>query len=89
MDLNVFGVGNNKGYRYVLVVNNKFSKIGWTVSIRNKKAIPKKVSFENILITSEEKPSLIETDDGEEIRNEVFTNFLNKTSLEDSLEIHL
>ena len=31
LDLEDYGPENNKNYRYVLVVNDNFSKFGWTV----------------------------------------------------------
>ena len=49
-DLNDYDPKNNKGYRYILVVKDKFSKFGWTVPLNNKSAqTKKKDSFENIL----------------------------------------
>ena len=52
LDLKVYGPKNNRGYRYVLVVIDNFSKFGWTVSLKNKNAQKIKDSFENILIGS-------------------------------------
>ena len=34
LDLKDYGVGNNRGYRYVLVVIDNFSKFGWTVPLK-------------------------------------------------------
>ena len=62
INLRVYGVENNKVYRNVLVVNDNFSKIGWTVAIRNNSAITMKDSFENILLNSKRKPNLNESD---------------------------
>ena len=36
LDLKDYGVGNNRGYRYVLVIINNFSKVGWTISLKKK-----------------------------------------------------
>ena len=52
LDLKDYGPGNNRGYRYVLVVIDNFSKFGWTVPRKNKNAQTIKDSFENILISS-------------------------------------
>ena len=38
LDMNDYGIKNNKGYRYILVVIDKFSKIGWTIPLKNKYA---------------------------------------------------
>ena len=49
LDLKDYGPKNNRGYRYVLVVFDNFSKFGCTVPLKNKKAQTIKDSFENIL----------------------------------------
>ena len=36
LDLKDYGPENNRGYRYVLVVIDSFSKYGWTVPPKNK-----------------------------------------------------
>ena len=66
LDLKDYGPENNRGYRYVLVTIDNFSKFGWTVPIKNKNAQTIKDSFENILISSRRKPNLIESDRGKE-----------------------
>ena len=81
LDLKDYGPGNNKGYRYVLVTIDNFSKFGWTISLKNKKAQTLKDSFENILITSKRKPGLIETDRGKEFYNNIFQDYLNKNNI--------
>ena len=81
LDLKDYGSGNNKGYRYVLVTIDNFSKFGWTIPLKNKNAQTIKDSFENILISSKRKPNLIETDRGKEFYNNIFQDFLNKTNI--------
>ena len=78
LDLKDCGPENNRGYRYVLVTIDNFSKHGWTIPLKNKNAQTIKDSFENILITSKRKPNLIETDHGKEFYNNIFQDFLNK-----------
>ena len=51
-DLKDYGPEDNKGYRYVLVILDDYSKLGWTVLLKNKNAQTIKDSFENILISS-------------------------------------
>ena len=63
LDLKDYGHKNNRGYRYVLVIIDNFSKFGWTFPIK-KNAITIKDSVENILISSKRKPNLIESDRG-------------------------
>ena len=81
LDLKDYGPENNRGYRYVLVTIDNFSKFGWTVPLKNKNAQTIKNSFENILISSKRKPNLIETDRGKEIYNNIFQDYLNKNKI--------
>ena len=81
LDLKDYGSENNKGYRYVLVTIDNFSKFGWTVPLKNKNAQTIKDSFENILISSKRKPNLIESDRGKEFYNNIFQDFLDKNNI--------
>ena len=81
LDLKDYGPKNNRGYRYVLVIIDNFSKFGWTIPLKNKNAQTIKDSFENILTSSKRKPNLIETDRGKEFYNNIFQDFLNKNNI--------
>ena len=81
LDLKDYGLKNNRGYRYVLVTIDNFSKYGWTVPLKNKNAQTIKDSFENILICSKRKPNLIETDRGKDFYNNTFQDFLNNNNI--------
>ena len=81
LDLKDYGPENNRGYRFVLVIIDNFSKFGWTIALKNKKALTIKDSFENILINSNRKPDLIESDRGKEFYNNIFQDFLNKNDI--------
>ena len=77
LDLKDYGTENNRGYRYVLVIIDNFSKFGWTIPLKeNAQTI--KDSFENIIMNSKRKPNLIESDRGKEFYNNIFQDFLNK-----------
>ena len=76
-----YGPTNNRGYRYVLVTIDNFSKYGWTLPLKNKNAQTIKDSFENILISSKRKPYLMETDRGKEIYNNIFQSFLKTNNM--------
>ena len=80
LDLKDYGPENNRGYRYVLVTIDNFSKFGWTIPLKNKNAQTIKDSFENILINSKRKPNLIESDRGKEFYNNIFQDCLNKNN---------
>ena len=64
LDLYGYGSKNNRGFRYVLVVIDNFSKFGCTIVIRNKNAQTKTNFFENMLKSDRRKPNLVGTDDG-------------------------
>ena len=81
LDLKDYGPKNNRGYRYVLVTIDNFSKFGWTIPLKNKNAQTIKDSFENILTNSKRKPNLIESDRGKEFYNNIFQDFLNKNNI--------
>ena len=81
LDLKDYGPKNNRGYRYVLVIIDIFSKFGWTVPLKNKNAQTIKDSFENILISSKRKPNLIESDRGKEFYNKIFQDFSNQNNI--------
>ena len=81
LDLKDYGPENNRGYRYVLVIIDIFSKYGWTIPLKNKNAQIIKDSFENILISSKRNPNLIESDRGKEFYNNIFQDFLNKNDI--------
>ena len=81
LDLKDYGPENNRGYRYVLVTIDNFSKFGWTTPLKNKNAQTIKDSFENILINSKRKPNLIEIHRGKEFYNNTFQDFLNKNDI--------
>ena len=81
LDLKDYGPKNNRGYRYVLVVIDNFSKYGWTIPLKNKNDQITKDSFEKILISSKRKPNLIESHRGKEFYNNIFQDFLNKNNI--------
>ena len=81
LDIKDYGPENNRGYRYVLVIIDNFSKFGWTIPLKNKNAQTIKDSFENILINSKRSPNLIESDRGKEFYNNIFQDFLNKNNI--------
>ena len=79
LDLKDYGPESRRRYRCVLVIIDNFSKFGWTVPLKNKKAQTIKDSFESILIGSK-KPGLIERDRGKEFYNNFFQNFLDNNN---------
>ena len=81
LDLKDYGSENNRGYRYVLVIIDNFSKFGWTVPLKNKNGQTIKDSFEKFIISSKRKPNLIESDCGKEFYNNIFQSLLNNNNI--------
>ena len=82
LDLIDYGPENLRGYRYVFVVLDNFSKVFWNVPRKNRNAQTIKDFFETILLFSKIKPNLIETNDGGDFVNKVFTDLLSKIKIE-------
>ena len=80
-DMNDYGPKNNRGYRYILVVIDNFSKFGWTIPLKNKYAQSITDAFSEIIKSSNRKPNLLETDDGKEYVNKIFNEFLNNNKI--------
>ena len=76
LDINDYGIKNNKGYRYNLVIIENFSKFSWTIPLKDKYAQSITDAFSQIIKTSRRKPNLLETDDGKEYVNKIFNAFL-------------
>ena len=81
LDLKDYCTENNRGYRYVLVVNDNFSKLGWPVFSKNKKDQTMKDSLKIILLTSRVKQKLIETVRGKELFNSICQTFPSNSIL--------
>ena len=81
LDMKDYGIKNNKGYRYILVVFDNFSKFGWTIPLKNKYAQSKTDEISQTIKTSRRKPNLLETDDGKEYVNKIFNEFLNNHNI--------
>ena len=81
LDLKDYGPENNRGYRYVLVIIDNFSKFGWTVASKNINALSINDSFESIIKSSKRKPNLIESDRDKGFYSNIFQDFLNKNNI--------
>ena len=72
LNLKDYGPENFRGYRYVLVFIDSFSKFDWTVPHKDNNAQTRKYSSEKFSITSKTKVNLIETDRRKETCKSVF-----------------
>ena len=81
LDMNDYNPKKNKGYRYILVVIDNFSKFGWTRSLKNKYSQSLADAFSEIIKSLNRKPSHLEADDGKEYVNKTFNEFLNNNNI--------
>ena len=75
-DMIDYKISNNKGFRYIFIVIDNFSKYLWAIPLKNKYSQTITNEFSNILTTSKRKPLKIESDRGSEFYNSIFQNFL-------------
>ena len=84
IDLAVFldyKTSNNKGYRYIFIIIDNFSKYLWAIPLKNKYSQTITNEFSNILTNSKRKPLKLESDRGAEFYNSIFQNFLKSKSI--------
>ena len=75
-DMIDYKTSNNKGFRYIFIIIDNFSKYLWAIPLKNKFSQTIKNEFSNILTTSKRKLLKLESDRGSEFYNSVFQNFL-------------
>lgn len=68
----------NKGYKYILIVIDVYSKYVWAKPLKNKTGIEVATNFESILKQLPIKPRYVQTDNGTEFYNKHFKNVLQK-----------
>ena len=72
---------NNKGFRYIFVIIDNYSKNLWAIPFKNKYIQTITNEFSNILTTSKGKPLKIESDRGTEVYNSTFQNLLRNNNI--------
>ena len=81
-DFSDYKISNNKGFTYIFIVIDNFSKYLWAISLKNKYGQTITNEFSNILTTSKRKPLKIESDRGTEFYNSIFQNFLRTKNIQ-------
>ena len=77
-----YKISNNKGFRYIFIVIDNFSKYLWAIPLKNKYSQTIANEFSNILSTSKRKPIKIESDRGSEFYKIIFQNFLKSKNIQ-------
>ena len=80
-DMVDYKTSNNKGFRYIFVIIDNYSKHLWTIPLKNKYSQTITNEFSNILTKSKRKPLKIESDRGLEFYNSIFQNFLKSKNI--------
>ena len=70
-DLSDYKTSINKGFRYIFVIIEKFSKYLWAIPLENKNSKTITDEFSNILSSSKRSPLKLESDRGSEWLNEL------------------
>ena len=80
-DMIDYKTSNNKGYRYIFIIIDNFSKYLWAIPLKNKYSQTITNEFSNILTKSKRKLLKIESDRGTEFYNSIFQNFLKSKNI--------
>ena len=81
-DMIDYKISNNKGFRYIFIIIDNFSKYLWAIPLKKKYSQTITNEFSNILTTSKRKPIKIESDRGTEFYNSIFQNFLKSKNIQ-------
>ena len=80
-DMIDYKISNNKGFRYIFIIIDNYSKYLWAIALKNKYSKTITDEFSNILTKSRRKRVKIESDRGAELYNSTFQNFLKSRNI--------
>ena len=80
-DMIDYKISNIKGYRYIFIVIDIYSKYLWAIPLKNKYSQTITNEFSNIITTSKRKLLKLESDRGTEFYNSIFQNFLKSKNV--------
>ena len=80
-DLIVYRISKNKGFWYIFVIIDNYSKYLWAMPLKNKYRQTITNEFSSISTTSKRKPLKLESDRGAEFCNNVFQSFLKAKNI--------
>ena len=76
-----YKISNKKGFRYIFVIIDNYSKYLWAILLKNKNGQTITNEFSNILTTSKRKPLKIESHRGTDFYNSIFKKFLKAKNI--------
>lgn len=71
----------NKGYKYILIVINAYSKYAWAEPLKTKTAVEVSAAMKKILKTLKTPPNNLQTDMGKEYYNSNFKNLMSEYNI--------
>ena len=80
-DMIDYKTSNNKGFRYIFIIIDNYSKHLWAIPLKNKYSQTITNEFSNILTTSKRKPIKKQSDRGKEWYNALFQNFIKNKNI--------
>ena len=81
-DMIDYKTSNKKGFRYIFVIIDNFSKYLFAIPLKNNYSQTITNEFSKNLATSKRKPLKIESDRGKEWYNSIFQNFLKNKNIQ-------
>ena len=81
-DFSDYKTSNNKGFRYIFIIIDNYSKYLWAIPLKSKYSQFITNEFSNIITTSKRKPIKLESDRGSEFYNSIFQNFLKSKNIQ-------
>ena len=75
-DMIDYKIPNNKGFRFIFIINDVFPKCLWAIPLKNKYSQTITEEFSKILTKSKRKPLKIESDRGAEFYINIFQKFI-------------
>ena len=80
-DFSDYKTSNNKGFRYIFIIIDNYSKYLWAIPLKNKYSQTITNEFSNIITTSKRKPIKLESDRGSEFYNSIFQIILKSKNI--------
>ena len=76
-----YKISNNKGFRFIVVMIDNFSKYLWAIPLKNENGKTITDEFSIVLSKSKRRPLKLESDRGSEWYNSIFQNFLKAKNI--------
>ena len=80
-DMIDYKISNNKGFRYIFIIIDNYSKCLWALPLKNKKSQTITDEFMDIMSTSNRRHLKLGSDRGAEWFNSIFRNFLKAKNI--------